>query len=242
MAERTALVVGNAGDDDPGYVGDRLLEHGFRLHAVVREAGQLSHAFPAEPPPDLVLLLGSDWSVHAPVDPAVLEAECDLVRRAAAASVPVLAICYGAQVAAHALGGTVSAAPAPEVGVVHVDTCDAKLVPKGPWTAFHTDELEPPPGATVVARNDCGTQAFSLPGLLGVQFHPEVRPDVLDDWSRRFPELLRVARVNRDELVSRARADEDRSRAAAYALVDAFLLREAAGRAAGPEESQSGVT
>lgn len=242
MAERTALVVGNAGDDDPGYVGDRLLQRGFRLHAVLREAGQLSRAFSPERPPDLVLLLGSDWSVHAPIDPAALEAECDLVRRAAAASVPVLGICYGAQVAAHALGGTVSAAPAPEVGVVHVDTRDARLVPTGPWTAFHTDELQPPPGATVVAHNDCGTQAFTLRGLLGVQFHPEVRPDVLDDWSRRFPELLRVARVSREELVFRARADEERSRSAAYALVDAFLLRVAAGRTAAPEESQRGVT
>ena len=54
--------------------------------------------------PDLVVLLGSEWSVHAPVDPAALDAECELVRSARAAQVPVLGLCYGAQVLAHASG------------------------------------------------------------------------------------------------------------------------------------------
>jgi GMP synthase (glutamine-hydrolysing) len=98
-------------------------------------------------------------------------------------------------------------------------------VPAGPWTAFHLDVLEAPPGATVVARNACGTQAFVLPGALGVQFHPEVRPAVLDDWSRRFPDLVREAGLQPDELVQRARDREEDSRHAAYTLVDAFLAR-----------------
>ena len=85
----------------------------------------------------------------------------------------------------------------PEIGFVEVDTSDPVLVPAGPWTAFHVDVLEPPADATVVARNECGVQAFVLPGALGVQFHPEVRPDVLDDWSRRFPDLVLDAGLQR---------------------------------------------
>ena len=225
MSGRKALVVANVSDADAGFVGDRLVQRGFLLRTVFRDRGGVPSTIEAAEHPDLVLLLGSEWSVHAPVDRGALEAECDLVRLARAAQVPVLGLCYGAQVLAHALGGSVTAAPQPEIGLVEVDTSDPTLVPAGPWTAFHLDVLDPPPGATVVARNACGTQAFVLPGALGVQFHPEVRPDVLDGWSRRYPELVLAAGLQPAELVRQARHREEDSRSAAYALVDTFLTR-----------------
>lgn len=92
----------------------------------------------------------------------------------------------------------------------------------GSWTAFHVDVLDPPPEAEVVVRNACGTQAFALPAVLEVQFHPEVRPDTLADWSNRFTGLLTEAGVDRDRLVTEAWSREPAARDAAYALVDAF--------------------
>jgi GMP synthase-like glutamine amidotransferase len=227
MSDRTALVVASAGDADAGFVGDRLQQRGYLLRTVIRDGGGVPTTVAAAGRPDLVVLLGSEWSVHAPVERDSLEAECALVRSARAAQTPVLGLCYGAQVLAQAFGGSVTHARQPEIGFVEVDTSDPGLVPAGPWTAFHVDVLEPPADATVVARNECGVQAFVLPGALGVQFHPEVRPDVLDDWSRRFPDLVLDAGLQRTELVARARGREDDSRAAAYALVDAFLSRMA---------------
>jgi GMP synthase-like glutamine amidotransferase len=165
--------------------------------------------------------------VHTPAERGSLEAECALVRSARATQTPVLGLCYGAQVLAQAFGGSVTPAREPEIGFVEVETSDPALVPSGPWTAFHVDVLEPPADATVVARNECGVQAFVLPGALGVQFHPEVRPDVLADWSRRFPDLVHDAGLQQAEMVARARDREDDSRTAAYALVDAFLSRMA---------------
>lgn len=220
-----ALVVANATDSDPGYVGERLVDRGFLLRTVLRESADLPRTIAAVGHPRLVVLLGSEWSVHDPVDPAALDAECALVRDAIATGVPVLGLCYGAQVVAHATGGRVWAAAVPEVGPVRVETEDATLVPVGPWTAFHTDALEPPPAATVVARNGCGVQAFVLPGVLAVQFHPEVRPEVLDDWAGRFPQLVTGAGLDRAGLVAQARDREAASRAAAYAMVDELLAR-----------------
>jgi GMP synthase-like glutamine amidotransferase len=225
MTSVDVLVVANSTDADPGYVGERFEERGHGLYTVLRDRGQV----PAEVPAGMraVVLLGSEWSVHAPVDPAALEAECELVRSAGERGVPVLGLCYGAQVVAHARGGSVFRATTPEVGLVYVDSCDEQLVPSGPWSAFHVDSLHPPPVARVVARNDCGTQAFLLPGVLAVQFHPEVRPGTLADWARRFPGLLDDAGVSRAELLEQARGRESQARAAAHDLVDAFLDRVA---------------
>lgn len=219
-----ALVVANSTDNDAGYVGDRLVDRGYTLRTALRDRGEIPRDLASV---DAVLLLGSDWSVHSPVDPDALVAECELVKTARSAEVPVLGLCYGAQVVAHALGGRVSLAARPEVGFVEVDTDDDELVPAGPWPAFHVDVVDPPPDARVVARNACGTQAFLLPGVLAVQFHPEVRPDVLDDWARRFPQLLVDAGLDRESLVAEARDREPAARSAAYALVDAFLDRVA---------------
>jgi len=220
VAELTALVLANTTDADTGYVGERLVERGYALRTAMRDRGEIPTDLDGV---DVVLLLGSDWSVHSPVDPRALAAECDLVRTASAAGVPVLGLCYGAQVLAHAFGGRVSLAEQPEVGFIGVTSDDEELVPSGAWPQFHLDVVDAPPDAEVIARNACGTQAFVLPGILGVQFHPEVRPEILDDWSRRFPELLVDAGVDRESLIEQAREREPAARAAAHALVDAFL-------------------
>ncbi len=225
----TVLVVANEGDADTGYVGDRLAEHGFVLRTVLRESGGVPEVVPGDVAG--VLLLGSGWSVHAPVDEGALRRESALVRSAGEGGVPVLGLCYGAQVLAHAHGGSVSAAPEPEVGLVTVETEEPALVPPGPWWAFHSDVIDPPPAARVVARNDCGVQAFVLPRVLGVQFHPEVRPEVLEEWAAQLPDMVERAGTDRAELAAAARARQAESRAAAYALVDAFL-----GGITGPED------
>ena len=219
-------MVGNTDDPDAGYVGDRFGERGFTLSRVWRE-----DVLPDRVPPGtaVVLLLGSEWSVAHPVAPDVLEAECALVRAAETAGVPVLGLCYGAQVLAHAYGGRVSTAPAPEVGLVPVESVDEALVPRGPWWAFHSDVIEVPPGARLVARNGCGVQAFTMPAALGVQFHPEVRPSVFEEWLERVPEMAAGGGLPSAELARLARQREPEARRASDALVDDFLARFVAG-------------
>lgn len=221
----TALFLANSDDADAGYVGERFVERGYAPRTVMRDRGEVPSDLAGV---DALVLLGSEWSVHSPVDAAALDAECALVLAARRSGVPVLGLCYGAQVVAHAMGGQVSLAARPEIGFVEVLSEEEDLVPAGPWAEFHLDTLEAPPGSRVVARNACGVQAFVLPGVLAVQFHPEVRPDTLDDWSRRFPGLLRDAGLDRERLVAEARDREPAARSAAYSLVDSFLDRVAA--------------
>ena len=168
-AVRTALLVANSTDSDAGYVGERLSQRGYALRTVLRETGEVPVDVAAAGDVDVVVCLGSEWSVHTPVDASALRAECALVRSASAAQIPVLGICYGAQVVAAAFGGAVTRAATPEIGWIEVTSLDADLVPTGPWLAFHLDVVHLPPQARLVADNDCGAQAFVLPGVLALR-------------------------------------------------------------------------
>ena len=108
MAPVRALVIGNADDFDPGFVGHRLREHGYAFTECHREHPD---RWPALDGHELVLTLGSEWNVYRPETAELVEAEAALVRRVVAADVPLLGICFGAQVLAHAFGGTVSRTP-----------------------------------------------------------------------------------------------------------------------------------
>jgi GMP synthase (glutamine-hydrolysing) len=107
------------------------------------------------------------------------------LREAAHAGLPLLGICYGHQLLAHALGGEVGDNPAGrEMGTIdvalHPEAADDPLFATLPGSfaaqASHLQTvLRPPPQAVVLARSqadDC--QAFRWgKAAWGVQFHPE---------------------------------------------------------------------
>ncbi len=107
------------------------------------------------------------------------------LRAAIDRQVPVLGICFGYQLLAHALGGKVGPNPRGlELGTVEIETtpaasddalCEA-LPPVFAANAVHYQSvLTPPPGAVVLARNAHEpVHAFRVGELCwGVQFHPE---------------------------------------------------------------------
>jgi GMP synthase (glutamine-hydrolysing) len=183
-------VVGDPDDDDPGHVGAALLDGGARLHPLDRDGHPRWTDVRGA---DLLLLLGSGRSVADPEQSARVEAEVALVRAALSDAVPVLGICYGSQLLAHALGGTVTAAPHVELGWKSHDSLDPVLCPPGPWLQFHGDTFTLPPGARLLGSSSAGPQGIAWEGdaangqpvrALGWQFHPEVTPAVLDVWLR----------------------------------------------------------
>ncbi|MQT11357.1 glutamine amidotransferase [Segnochrobactrum spirostomi] len=108
----------------------------------------------------------------------------DYVRRAIAAGVPVLGVCFGHQLLAHALGGTVGPIDgAPEYGTATIGVTehgrDDPLFAAAPETfaaqaAHYQGVLTPPADAVVLARNEKGIQALRYaPRAWGLQFHPE---------------------------------------------------------------------
>ncbi|MBQ9059749.1 MAG: glutamine-hydrolyzing GMP synthase [Firmicutes bacterium] len=97
--------------------------------------------------------------------------------------VPVLGICYGAQLMAHKLGGRIESAPTSEYGRTEVAIDDRSVLlqaadPVNVCWMSHTDYISlPPEGFRVSAHTaDCPVAGMEDPerGLYAVQFHPEV--------------------------------------------------------------------
>ncbi len=139
-----ALVVANSNDADPGFVGERFRHHGYAFSEAHRE-------YPAEwpelPGHDLILLLGSEWSVYWDDISGEVAAETALVQAAHQAGIPIFGICFGSQMVAHALGGRVHQATRPEVGWHQVESTFPQVIASGPWLQWHFDAFESPPSS-----------------------------------------------------------------------------------------------
>jgi GMP synthase-like glutamine amidotransferase len=211
-------VIQHQSDAPPGLLGDWAAGRGLDV-TVLR--GDRGARLPEPPAVDLVAVLGA-YARAVPGARDWVDRELGWLTRLAGAGVPVLGICFGAQALAVALGGGgVRRAERLEVGWVAVDG----LVDSGPWFAFHEDVIEPPPGATVLGHNDVGLQAFSAGRNLGVQFHPEVTPAMVDAWAARRVLDLALAGVAPAELCAETEERAPWAAAAARRLFDTFLRR-----------------
>ena len=118
------------------------------------------------------------------------ERTADWLRQAAGYPLPILGICYGHQLLAHAFGGVVGNHPhGTEVGSVDIwqtptarqDPLFSVLPRQFIGHVTHTQSvLTLPPGARLLAHNDYEPhQAFVLgEQIWGVQFHPEFNQEI----------------------------------------------------------------
>ncbi|GAB2644813.1 hypothetical protein GCM10027169_11030 [Gordonia jinhuaensis] len=134
---------------------------------------------------DLVCVTGSPDSVYdSSLDWVAPERE--FLQRVDAAGIPVLGVCFGAQILADALGGSVAPSSGPEHGFTLVETTRPELIAPGPWMESHHDTITAPPTAEVIARTEHNVQAFTVGAHLGVQFHPEITPECFLAWREGF--------------------------------------------------------
>ena len=165
--------------------------------------------------------LGSADSVNGS-GPEWIAAELDFLRRAAAAEVPVLGICFGGQVLAAALGGEVLPAEKTSIGWFEVESEDPALVPAGPWAHFNSECFSVPSSATQLARTHCGAGAFRLGPHLGVQFHPEATPTIVDAWAVSESERLAALGVDPGKLSAEGKRHGEAAARHAFDLFDAW--------------------
>ena len=217
-------VVADEADREGGFVVERLVQLGGEIVWLDRDDLPV---FADLEESSMLLLLGSDKGAHEPGNADAVARESALARAALRADVPVMAICYGAQLLARALGGTSYEADDPELGWRRVDTVDDVLCPEGPWAQLHTDVFTPPPNAKVIGSSWYGPQCF-LDDSLGArsiawQFHPEVNTETFSRWIDDDEDMIRTAGADPDELRRQTLANAARSRIAAHKLTDDAL-------------------
>jgi GMP synthase-like glutamine amidotransferase len=221
-----AVLIANRGDNDGGVVGRLLRERGFVCEQWAREDAlewpQLSSDVA------VVVPLGSDWSVYWPDIAHLVEAEAALLRAAHQAGIPVFGICFGGQILAHALGGEVKRAEKPEIGWFSIDWTVTQVtlpaVDDAVWLQWHYDRCLPPEEAEILATSPVGVQVFRLGRSFGVQFHPEVTPQIIERWSSGpgADELHKVG-ISPQELCAETEKRAHTSAAHAATLVDWFF-------------------
>lgn len=231
MSESTpsVLLIQQDPDSKPGYVGQRFEQRGFSA-TVLTAVQSYDNANPTvdfgDPGRfDAIVALGSVYSVYD--DDAIGNWIGDQLRFLAEAhrrEIPVLGICFGGQALAAALGGTVERSSRPEVGWRTIESDKPEVLGNGPWMQWHFDRFTVPPGATELARNEAGSQAFTTGRSLGLQFHPEVTVDIISRWLSLAP----PAELDRPEVdVPAIRRDTARlapiTEARSYELVDWFI-------------------
>ncbi len=127
-----------------------------------------------ENPPVGIIFTGGPSSVYEPGAPAIDAAIYDL-------GIPILGICYGAQLMAYGLGGQVERQEKQEFGKVEIETKGGlvgQVVDKGTSWMSHNDQITHLPAGFVSTANSlhCPFAAIEDPArkLYAVQFHPEV--------------------------------------------------------------------
>jgi GMP synthase (glutamine-hydrolysing) len=149
----------------------------------VRELGVFSLVLPYNTPlekiqahkPKGIILSGGPSSVYDADAP-------QLDKRLLELGVPILGICYGLQIIAHALDGVVEASDVREYGKANLRLQDASVLLGDDmhdsviWMSHGTHVVRPPKGFVVTATSGDIITAIEYPGrqLFGLQFHPEV--------------------------------------------------------------------
>ena len=216
-----------------GPVGERFRERGFETQEILvvpeDQFGEpnVTFSFPDLNDYDVIVPLGAPWGAWD--DACIgnwLTPEIEWIRAAVSSGKPVLGICFGGQLIARAMGGSVAPAPKCEIGWTSIWSERAELVSNGPWFQFHYDRWQLPPGAVEIARNPVASQAFLINNSLAVQFHPELNAAGLKGWLDWGGDK-KVLEDGQDPIVMmrQTEAEEADARARTFALVDAFLDR-----------------
>lgn len=136
-----------------------------------------------------LIVMGGPQSANDPD----MSAEMHFIQQVIDENYPVLGICLGAQLIAKTLGAHVYRNREKEIGWAPVhftemgqaDPVLGGLDSPSMFFHWHSETFTQPPGTELLAYTDkCRQQAFRYrDSVYGIQFHPEITPAMIVDWS-----------------------------------------------------------
>lgn len=187
VTERTVLLVGHSASRESGRVTPLLEARGYRTEWCCPFEGQ---ALPvASDAYEAAIVFGGLQSANDAESTPYLRQEIDWIARFVEGGGRYLGICLGGQLLARALGASVRGHPEGrnEIGYYKVQpTAAGRSVMAEPLHVYHWHQegFDVPSGAELlVAGEDFPNQAFRFGRhAYGLQFHPEVTPEVATRW------------------------------------------------------------
>jgi GMP synthase (glutamine-hydrolysing) len=185
VAARPVLVLTHVAHEGPGLSARALDGRAISTRTVVDDPAP---RLPAVADLAGLVVMGGPQDADDVAGHPGLAAEQRLLAEAVDAGVPTLGVCLGMQLLALALGAPLHRRHGTEIGFAPVDVVahDPLLAAAGARPTvlhWHSDAVDLPSGATLLASNEVTpVQAFRAGSAVGVQFHLEVEPTLLDLW------------------------------------------------------------
>ncbi|MCU7811738.1 MAG: type 1 glutamine amidotransferase [Candidatus Thiodiazotropha sp. (ex Notomyrtea botanica)] len=174
----------------PGYLGEFLQQRGVPWQLVCIDQ---DHPIP-QSTDDVSALVFMGAGVSVNDDPPWVEGELQLIRKAFEVDLPVMGICFGAQLMSKALGGTISRGEGMEIGWHPLqkvgEDSDGWLegLPHH-FDAFHwhADTFTLPQSSRHILSSACFPhQGFVMGDHIGLQFHLEMTQEMVEHWIERY--------------------------------------------------------
>jgi GMP synthase (glutamine-hydrolysing) len=222
----TVLVLVHGPLVTPGWLGDALAEIGA-VHTMVDLS--LGESIP-EGIWDKIVVMGGHMGAYELAEHPWLTVEKEFLRMQLAVATPVLGVCLGSQLLADVIGGRAFPSAATEVGFIALqrtavgETDTALAAISGEVVSWHHDTFALPAEAELLAFTGDYPHAFRYGSALGVQFHPELTPEMWASWMATYGtgDLIEAG-LDPEEFATRLATDSVRLRAQAVAFFRSWL-------------------
>ena len=209
---RKTVVLQHLEREGPGLITELGRQQGLGVEVLRLDLGvQVPDTLPAS---DVLVVMGGPMGLGDVEDPRYpyMAREIALLRGRLAAGLPVLGICLGAQLLAHAASARVYPNQRPdETGmlrpVAEVGFGEVRLIGRAreavlaglpetlPVLHWHGDTFDLPDGAVHLAASaQCANQAFRIGHrAFGLQFHIETDAETVRTWARQDADFVKSA-------------------------------------------------